>query len=68
MRNAGIVTNGDIDFSKTRLPVWLHKRLRRTCGIRSISSNSQKKSGDSLEAVAVHDASTDECSMTLKYL
>ena len=64
MKNAGIVTNADIDFSKTRTARLASERIGKNSWHQVYLVKFAKTSGDSLEAIAVHDASSEECSMT----
>lgn len=64
MKNAGLVDNSSIDFSKTKAVRLASQRIGKDLWRQVYDVTYTKKSGDTIEAIAVHDASTEECSMT----
>ena len=64
MKNAGLVKNRDIDFTKTKTVRLASQRIGKDLWHQVYSVTFTKTSGDTVEAIAVHDASTQECSMT----
>ena len=64
MKNAGLVDNSSIDFSKTKTVRLASQKVGKDLWRQVYDVTYVKKSGDTLEAIAVHDASTEECSLT----
>jgi hypothetical protein len=64
LKNAGITTNADLDFSKTnvtriaseQIDKDLHRQVHRVVFI--------TKKGEAIEVITVNDASSEECSMS----
>ena len=65
LKNAGlIVDNKDIDLSKTKTVRLASERVSNDLWHQVYHVTFTEKSGGRLEAIAVHDASGEECSMT----
>ena len=64
MKNAGLVDNSSTDFSKTKTVRLASQKIGRDLWRQVYDVIYTKKSGDAIEAIAIHDASTEECSMT----
>ena len=64
MKNAGLLDNDNVDFSKTAVVRIASQKLRRDLWRQVYDVRYTKKSGEVLEAIAVHDASREECSMS----
>ena len=64
MKNAGLIDNSSIDFSRTRTVRLASQKIGKDLWHQVYDVTYMKKSGDAIEAIAVHDASTEECSMT----
>lgn len=64
MKNAGLADNYSIDFSKTKTVRLASEKIGKDLWHQVYRVTFTKKSGDVIEAIAVHDASQDECSMT----
>ena len=56
--------NSSIDFSKTKAVRLASQGIGKDLWRQVYDVTYTKKSGDTIEAIAVHDASTEECSMT----
>ncbi len=63
MKNAGLADNASIDSSKTTARLASEKRAKGLWH-QVYHVTFTKKSGETLEAIAVHDASLEECSMS----
>ena len=64
MKNAGLADNASIDSSKTTTVRIASEKKGKNLWHQVYHVTFTKKSGDVLEAIAVHDASLEECSMT----
>ena len=64
MKNAGLVDNSSIDFSKTKTVRLASQKVGKDLWHQVYDVTYTKKSGEAIEAIAVHDASAEECSMT----
>ncbi len=64
MKNAGLVNNEDIDFSRTKTVRIASQKIGKDLWHQVYLVTFTKKPGGAIEAIAVHDASTQECSMT----
>ena len=64
LKNAGITDNGKIDFSKTKTVRLASERIGKDLYHQVYDVKYTEKSGKIIEAIAVHDASQEECSMT----
>jgi len=61
---AGLLTNEEMDFEKTKTVRLASERVGKDLWHQVYLVKFFKKSGGGLEAVAIHDASVEECSMT----
>ena len=64
MKNAGLVDNSSIDFSKTKTIRLASQKIGKDLWHQVYEVTYTKKSGETIEAIAIHDASSEECSMT----
>jgi hypothetical protein len=64
MKNAGITNNEKIDFSKTKTVRLASERIGKDLYHQVYDVVFTEYSGHTIEAIAVHDASHEECSMT----
>ena len=64
MKNAGITNNEKIDFSKTKTVRLASQRIGEDLYHQVYDVVLTEYSGRTIEAIAVHDASHEECSMT----
>jgi hypothetical protein len=64
MKNAGITNNEKIDFSKTKSVRVASERIGKDLYHQVYDVTFTEYSGHTIEAIAVHDASPEECSMT----
>jgi hypothetical protein len=64
MKNAGLVDNSSVDFSKTKTVRLASQKVGKDLWRQVYHVTYTKKSGEAIEAIAVHDASMEECSMT----
>jgi hypothetical protein len=64
MKNAGLVSNKDFDFTKTTTVRIASQKIANNLWHQVYAVRFVKKSGQIVEAIAVHDASVEECSMT----
>jgi len=64
MKNAGLADNDSIDFSKTKIVRLASEKVGKDLWHQVYRVTFTKKSGDVVDAIAVHDASLEECSMT----
>ena len=64
MKNAGLIDNKNIDFSKTTTARIASQRLKKDLWHQVYRVSFTKTSGEIVEAIAVHDASNEECSMS----
>jgi hypothetical protein len=64
LKNAGLADNYSIDFSKTKTVRLASEKIGKDLWHQVYHVTFTKKSGDAIEAIAVHDASQEECSMT----
>jgi hypothetical protein len=64
LKNAGLVDNNSIDFSKTKTSRLASEKVGKGLWRQVYDVTFTKKSGDRIEAIAVHDASLEECSMS----
>jgi hypothetical protein len=64
LKNAGILKNEDIDFSKTKTVRLASEQLQKDLWRQVYVVTFIKKSGEVLQAIAVHNASSEECSIT----
>jgi hypothetical protein len=64
LKNAGLADNNSVDFSKTKTVRLASEKIDGDLWHQVYHVTFTKKSGDAIEAIAVHDASQEECSMT----
>jgi hypothetical protein len=64
LKNAGLADNSSIDFSKTKTVRLASEKIGKDLWHQVYDVTFTKKSGESVEAIAVHDASQEECSMS----
>ena len=64
LKNAGLADNSSIDFSKTKTVRLASEKIGKDLWHQVYDVTFTKKSGDPVEAIAVHDASQEECSMS----
>jgi hypothetical protein len=64
LKNEGITTNDKIDFSKTKTVRLASEQAGKNLYHQVYYVRFTEKAGNSIEAIAVHDASPEECSMT----
>jgi hypothetical protein len=64
LKNAGLADNYSVDFSKTKSVRIASEKVGKDLWHQVYHITFTKKSGDAIEAIAVHDASQEECSMT----
>lgn len=63
LKNAGITTNDSIDFKKTTTFRLASEKIGDSLFKQVHHVTYVKKSGEKVEAIAINDASLDECSM-----
>ncbi|SRR6266852_3463181 len=64
MKNAGLVDNSSVDFSKTETVRIASEKMGKDLWHQVYHVTFIKKSGDAINAIAVHDASREECSLS----
>jgi hypothetical protein len=64
LKNEGITTNSKIDFSKTKTVRLASEKIGKDLYHQVYDVIFTEYSGPTIEAIAVHDASHEECSMT----
>jgi hypothetical protein len=64
LKNAGVADNDSVDFSKTKTVRIASEKVGKDLWHQVYHVTFTKKSGDAIDAIAVHDASQEECSMT----
>jgi hypothetical protein len=64
LKNAGLADNYSVDFSKTKTVRLASEKVGKDLWHQVYHVTFTKKSGDAIDAIAVHDASQEECSMT----
>lgn len=64
LKNAGLADNSSIDFSKTKTIRVASEKIGKDLWRQVYDVVFIKKSGEEVEAVAVHNASQEECSMS----
>jgi hypothetical protein len=64
LKNAGLADNYSVDFSKTKTERLASEKVGKDLWHQVYHVTFTKKSGDSIDTIAVHDASQEECSMT----
>jgi len=64
MKNEGLVDNQNFDLSKTTTVRLASQKIGRDLWHQVYQVTFTRKSGEIVEAIAIHDASTEECSMS----
>lgn len=64
LKNAGLADNDNIDFNKTKTSRVASEKVGKNLWHQVYDVVFTKKSGEEVEAIAVHDASEEECSMS----
>ncbi len=64
MKNAQLTDNRSIDFSKTKTVRLASEKIGKDLWHQVYRVTFTKNSGDKIEVIAVHDASSAECSMS----
>jgi len=64
MKNAGLIKPQDIDPSKTRTERLASEKIGKDLWHQVYLVSFTMKSGETVQAIAVHDASNEECSMS----
>jgi hypothetical protein len=64
LKNAGVLKFEDIDLSKTKTTRLASEKLNRDLWHQVYLVKFVNRSGESIQAIVVHDASMEECSMT----
>lgn len=64
MKNAGLVDNASIDFSKTKTVRLASERVGKDLWHQVYLVTFQKNSGSRIQAISVIDSSSDECSIS----
>ena len=64
LKNAGLLENKEIDFAKTKTTRLASENVGKDLWHQVYFVTFFKRSGDKIQAVVVHDASIEECSMT----
>lgn len=64
LKNAGLVDNASVDFSRTKTVRLASEKIGKDLWHQVYHVTFTKTSGGVIEAIAIHDASTEECSMT----
>jgi hypothetical protein len=64
LKNAGLVDNVSVDFSKTKTVRLASEKISKDLWHQVYHVTFTKTSGEVIEAIAIHDASSEECSMT----
>ncbi len=64
LKNAGISSNEKVDFSKTNTTRVASEKIGQDLYRQVYDVKFTEKSGNVIEAIAVHNASSEECSMT----
>jgi len=64
LKNAGLADNNSINFSRTKTQRLASERMGKNLWHQVYLVTFTKRSGEEIEAIAVHDASQEECSMS----
>ncbi len=64
LKNAGLTDNDKIDFNKTKTARMASENVGKDLYHQVYDVIYTEKSGRTIETIAVHDASLEECSMT----
>jgi hypothetical protein len=63
MKNAGLVTNNQMDFGRTKVSQISRERIGRDLWRQVLFVQYRRKDGSPLDAISVSDISREECSM-----
>jgi len=64
LKNAGLLNNQEIDFAKTKTVRLASEEVKKDLWHQIYLVTFFKKTGDSMQAIVIDDASTEECSMS----
>jgi hypothetical protein len=64
LKNAGLLKNEEIDFARTKTVQLASEKIGSDLWHQVYLVTFFKKSGETIRAIAVHDASKEECSIT----
>ena len=64
LKNAGLIDNRSIDFSKTKTVRIASEEVGKDLWHQVYYVTFTKKAGDVIDTIVVHDASSEECSMS----
>jgi hypothetical protein len=64
LKNAGLADDSGVDFSKTKTSRLASETIGKGLWHQVYHVTFTKKSGETIEAIAIHDASLEECSMS----
>ncbi len=64
LKNAGVTNNDKVDFTKTKTVRMASQKIGKELYHQVYYVTLTEHSGRTIEAIAVHDASNEECSMT----
>jgi hypothetical protein len=64
LKNAALVDNASVDFSRTKTVRLASEKIGKDLWHQIYHVTFTKTSGELIEAIAIHDASTEECSIT----
>jgi hypothetical protein len=64
LKNRGVTTNENIDFSKTEVSRIASERIDDTTHRQIHLVTFTQTDGDTIETITISDATTDECSMS----
>ena len=64
LKNAGLADNRSINFSKTKTVRLASEKVSKDLWHQVYHVTFAKKSGGAIDAIAIHDASQEECSMS----
>jgi hypothetical protein len=64
LKSAGLLNNSEIDFAKTQTSRLASEMIGKDLWHQVYFVTFFKRSGDKIQAIVVHDASSEECSMT----
>lgn len=64
LKNAGVVTNGNVDFTRVKSAAIVSERIGKDLWRQLFRVSFPLKSGRHVEALVISDASAEECSMS----
>ena len=64
LQNAGLVDNSSVDFSRTKTVRLASEKIGKNLWHQVYDVTFMKTTGEVIEAIATHDASREECSMS----